>query len=227
MSRAAESSAGAEMSYLIASQILLWIAVGVLSLVVVALARQIGVLHERVAPVGALKVDTAVAVGQKSPVLALATLAGTTAHIGRELQEADAQLLLFVSPDCPICKNLIPVAKVFARDERLTVLFIGDGEAAAQRLMIERFGIDPATFVNSPEVGMRFGVGKLPYAVLIDDAGVIASAGLVNSREHLESLVVAKQLGFSSVQAYLRAKAASHEHAGAHADGSTLSRPIA
>ncbi len=57
-----------------------------------------------------------------------------------------------------------------------------------------KFDIDPRTFVNSPEVGMRFGVGKLPYAVLIDDAAVVAASGLVNSREHLESLVVAKQM---------------------------------
>ena len=63
-------------------------------------------------------------------------------------------------------------------------------------------------FVNSPEVGMRFGVGKLPYAVLIDDAAVVAASGLVNSREHLESLVVAKQMGLPSVQAYLRQQTA-------------------
>jgi methylamine dehydrogenase accessory protein MauD len=79
--------------------------------------------------------------------------------------------------------------------------------------MIERFGLDPGTFVNSAEVGMRFGVGKLPYAVLIDDAGVVAASGLVNSREHLESLVVAKQMGVPSVQAYLRtATSAPHAH---------------
>jgi methylamine dehydrogenase accessory protein MauD len=123
------------------------------------------------------------------------------------LEEGSAQLLLFVSPDCPVCKNIIPVAKAFARHERLNVLFVGDGDVAAQRAMIERFELNPMAFVNSSEVGMRFGVGKLPYAVLIDDAGVVAASGLVNSREHLESLVVAKQMGVPSVQAYLRTKA--------------------
>jgi methylamine dehydrogenase accessory protein MauD len=137
-------------------------------------------------------------------VFTLPTLGGDLAHIGQALEAGGAQLLLFVSPDCPICKNLIPVAKSFAQYERLQVLFIGDGEPAAQRRMIERFALDPATFVNSRDVGMRFGVGKLPYAVLIDDAGVVAASGLVNSREHLESLVVAKQMKLPSVQAYLK-----------------------
>src|SRR5690348_14904509 len=107
------------MSLVIASQILSWVAIGVLSLIVLALARQIGVLHERIAPVGALKVDTGPAVGDKAPVFTLPTLAGGLAHIGQPLQAGRAQLLLFVSPDCPVCKNLMPVAKSFAQDERL------------------------------------------------------------------------------------------------------------
>src|SRR5690349_16037839 len=176
------------MSLVIASQILSWVAIGVLSLIVLALARQIGVLHERIAPVGALKVDTGPAVGDKAPVFTLPTVAGGLAHIGQALEGGAAQLLVFVSPDCPVCKNIIPVAKSFVQYEGLHVLFVGDGELGAQRRMIERFALDPATFVNSRDVGMRFGVGKLPYAVLIDDAGVVAASGLVNSREHLESL---------------------------------------
>jgi methylamine dehydrogenase accessory protein MauD len=195
------------MTLLAASNVLLWIAVGVLSIVVLALARQIGVLHERIAPVGALKLDRGPAVGDPAPTFTLATLQGGVAHIGHTLQDGAAQLLLFVSPDCPVCKNLIPVAKGFVRDERLSVLFLSDGDLLEQRKMIARFELEGLPFVNSPEVGMRFGVGKLPYAVLIDHRGVVAASGLVNSREHLESLVVAKQMGVPSVQAYLRNRA--------------------
>ena len=46
-------------------------------------------------------------------------------------------------------------------------------------------------------------MGKLPYAVLLDDAGVVLSKGLVNSREHLESLVIAHEMGLASVQEYI------------------------
>jgi methylamine dehydrogenase accessory protein MauD len=196
------------MSFVAASQILLWVAVVSLTVVVIALARQIGILHERIAPVGALKVDAGPAVGEKAPVLALPTLSGAVAMIGEPLLEGSAQLLLFVSPDCPICKKIIPLARGFARDEKLNVLFVGDGRLEEQRRLVERLELDPGAFINSPEAGMRFGVGKLPYAVLIDDAGVIAASGLVNSREHLESLVVAKQMQVPSVQEYLKRKTA-------------------
>ena len=64
---------------------MLWIAVVSLGIVVIALARQIGVLHERIAPVGALKIDSGPAVGDKAPALALATLGGGFVQIGQAL----------------------------------------------------------------------------------------------------------------------------------------------
>ena len=47
---------------------------------------------------------------------------------------------------------------------------------------------------------------KLPHAVLIGEDGTVLSKGLVNSREHLESLVTAHEMGVVSVQDYLKSK---------------------
>jgi len=47
----------------------------------------------------------------------------------------------------------------------------------------------------------------LTFAVLIDQQGNIASMGLVNSREHLESLFEAKERGVASLQDYLAKQA--------------------
>jgi hypothetical protein len=46
-------------------------------------------------------------------------------------------------------------------------------------------------------------VGKLPYAILIGDDGRVRAKGLVNSREQLESLFAAKEMGVASVQEYI------------------------
>ena len=72
--------------------------------------------------------------------------------------------------------------------------------------MVQQFGLESLPYVNSPQVGMRFRVGKLPYAVLLDWEGIIRAKGLVNNREHLESLLVAEETGFGTIQAYLAAK---------------------
>jgi methylamine dehydrogenase accessory protein MauD len=80
---------------------------------------------------------------------------------------------------------------------------MGDDDAADIRAMITRTGIEGMPFVNSPTVGRMFHVDKLPHAVLIGEDGSILSKGLVNSREHLESLVVSHEMGVVSVQDYL------------------------
>ena len=86
-----------------------------LALVVLGLARQIGVLHERVAPLGALTTRTAVGVGDRAPEFDLADLAGANDPCRRRRPARRNQLLLFVSPTCPMCKKLLPVARSFAQ----------------------------------------------------------------------------------------------------------------
>jgi methylamine dehydrogenase accessory protein MauD len=194
---------------LLVSQVLLWLALIALAVTVLALARQVGVLHERIAPVGALALGRGPQTGESAPRLTAATLAGGTVEIGGPRPAGPLRLLFFVSPACPICKSLLPIVKAFAVSERLEILLIGDGDPGQLRQMAERHGIDLERFANAPEVGRTFQVAKLPYAVLISAAGVIVAQGLVNSREHLESLVTAYELGLRSVQEYL-AQQASH-----------------
>ena len=186
--------------------VLLWVVVICLSVAVLALARQVGVLHERVAPAGALISGSGPAVGELSPRLEVHALAGNAITVGAKLAPGKALLLLFVSQTCPICKKLIPIALDFAKSERLDVLFVGDADVSEQQKLIGQFGIAENRFVNGPEIGMTYRVDKLPYAVLLDDAGVIAAKGLVNSREHFESLIIAKETGFASIQSYLKAQ---------------------
>ena len=55
-------------------------------------------------------------------------------------------------------------------------------------------------YVVSTELGLAYGVSKLPYAVAIDRDGIVRAKGLVNSREHLESLLHALEAGVASLQ---------------------------
>lgn len=191
------------LTALLVSQVLSWVMVLGLAVALVALARQVGVLHMRVAPAGALTNNRGPAVGESAPHLHLAALDGREVEIGGALTGAAMRLLMFVSAECPICKTLIPAAKSFAKAERIDLVFAGDDDAGAQRALVAAQGLEPFPFVNTPELGLAFHVDKLPYAVLMDAAGSVLSKGLVNSREHLESLIVAHELGLRSVQDYI------------------------
>ena len=100
------------------SQVVLWLVVLALGAAVFALARQIGVLHERVAPLGALMTDRAADVGDKAHRFELTDIAGRKVQVGGERAGGRSQLLLFVSPACPMCKKLLPVARSFVRSEQ-------------------------------------------------------------------------------------------------------------
>src|SRR6185436_18423543 len=99
---------------LLVSNVLLWIAVVALAGVVVALVRQIGVLHERVFPVGALVMPGGPKVGEAAPSEAVTDLAGRALTIGGAAADGRQTLLFFVSPTCPVCKTLLPVVTQLA-----------------------------------------------------------------------------------------------------------------
>jgi len=187
---------------LLVSNLVLWAVVLVLAGVVVALARQIGVLHERIAPVGALAIGRGPAVGEAAPVVPAATLDGTTLAVGAASADGRGTLLFFLSPTCPVCKTLLPVLRALVREERarLRVLLAGDGDAGAYRALITAHGVAELPCVLSPVLGMTWQVPRVPYAVLLDAAGTIRSKGLVSTREHLESLLEADAQGVGSLQ---------------------------
>jgi len=191
---------------LVVSNILLWILVAVLAVVVFALTRQIGVLYERVAPAGALMVNQTVKVGESAPELTVIDLDNRPLTVGGRREDGRSQLLFFVSPTCPVCKTLLPIVKSARRSEQrwLDVIVASDGEEAAHRRYITEHGLEGVPYVSSEILGKSFGVGKLPYAVLIDEAGTLTSMGIVNSREHLESLFEAKERGVASIQDFMR-----------------------
>ena len=173
-----------------------------LVLVVLALARQIGVLHTRLAPAGALMNTSGPEVGAAAPMLSLRDIHDRAVSIGGT--SVSAMLILFVSPNCPICKELVPVARSMARAEKLRLVFASDGSAIERHLQYaEKMEIGSYPYVVSTELGLKFAADKLPYAALIDSTGVLRSRGLVNSREHLESLVESMLTGYDSIQDYL------------------------
>ncbi len=186
------------------SQVLLWVAVVILGVLVAALARQVGILHERIAPAGALTLHQSVNVGDTPTALELQTIDGTSVTVGGK-RGGRSQLVFFAAPDCPVCKSLLPVLASAGKAESdwLEVVLAGDGDARAYRAMAGEYGLGGIPLVLSEALGRSFGVAKLPYAVLLDEQGRVASLGLINSREHLESLFEAKERGVASIQEFL------------------------
>lgn len=202
------------MTALVVSNAVLWVLVLGLAVVVLALVRQLGVLHERISPVGALMLAKGLKVGELAPAVPVSDLAGQPLTIGGARADGRSLLLMFVSPTCPVCKALLPVLKSSRRSEQAAVdiVLASDGELAAQQAFVQEQGLGVFRYVVSAPLGISYQVSRLPYAVLIDADGVLRARGIINSREHLESLFEAKRLGVASLQDYLEERA-RHEAA--------------
>ena len=186
----------------------LWLVVVVLALVVLALARQVGLLHARLGPVGALALAGGPQPGEAAPVLELESFAGHPVKIGGADAAGRSTLLVFVAPSCPVCRTLLPALRSLAKRERsLRVVLASDGPRAEHEPFVREHALAELGYVLSQALGLAYRVPRLPWAVLVDARGVLRSQGLVNSREHLESLLEAEALGVASLQEHLAKRA--------------------
>lgn len=141
-----------------------WVLLVVLALVVVALARQVGTLHLRLGPRGALEIDTeGPAVGEAPPVLDARAADGSALRLGGP---GEGRLVLFSSPTCPVCEEIAPGVPA---------------AAAAAGLQ--------AQILHDPEAESALNVPGTPFALVMDDRGVVRAKGTVNNLEQVEGLV--------------------------------------
>lgn len=188
------------------SVVALWVVVVALAVVVLALVRQVGVLHERVAPAGALMGRETPRAGDAAPVVEVRDWQDRPLRIGGPSPTGRATLLAFVSPSCPLCKTMLPLFDAVRSAEAawLDVVVASDGPREEHEAFVARHRLDRHPYVLSTALGLAYQVGRLPHAVLLDGGGVVRARGLVNTREHLESLFEAHERGVGSVQAFLR-----------------------
>jgi methylamine dehydrogenase accessory protein MauD len=144
----------------IASYVLLWVAVLGLTFAVVALLRQVGVLHARLHPLG-------VHFAGEGP-----ELGAVAAPVdGLEYRATEVTLLAFTSPTCEVCAGLRPSLAAVQReyhDVQLRVLDLDDGTRP--------------TFD-------AFNVRSTPYVIAIDRTGTVRGRGVANSLEQVEELL--------------------------------------
>jgi len=168
-----------------ASYIALWIVVLALCVIVVALARQIGTLHLRLGPRGALEMDDeGPPLGDAPPPRDARDLEGPEVSIGGP---GRAQLLLFVSPGCMVCGQVLPSLPVLARTHGLEAIAISEEDEIEARRELGRY--QDVTLVAGGDLFSAYGVPGTPYAVVLDRLGVVRGKGTVNNLEQFEGLI--------------------------------------
>lgn len=196
-----------DMKALILAQGTLWIIMVLTAAVALLLLKQVKALYRKIAPLGALAPVNPTA--SRLDAHPQTTLDGQDVIIGGQRSNGRKLLLLFISGTCPISQKMVSITRDFCVREKLDLLFVGDDTPQAQEEAVSTLDITRREMVNSATIGRLLGVDRVPFAVLLAPDGTMEARGLVNNREHLESLLSVMETGHSSIQSFLEA----HPHA--------------
>lgn len=141
-----------------------------LAIVVLSLARQVGILHERLSPAGLARARDGIQVGQTVPEMSLVTLSGEPVSLaGRR------SALLFVSSECPICRSVLPAFEAALERSGYQGLWVTDGLPGPSGAMPDyvKYAADhhlpEDRLLVSQELGLTLDVRQIPALVLLDD----------------------------------------------------------
>jgi methylamine dehydrogenase accessory protein MauD len=174
--------------WLIVSQVLLWVFVLALGFLLLGALRALGVTRWRLEQLEATTPSrlgrNGLKPGKKAPDFTLPSVAGTEVSLsdfaGRPV------LLVFVQPGCGPCREITPELNRLQGKGEVQVLVVSNGDGEANREWAGEVRANfPVLAQGRLSLSRRYEAFATPFAFLIDGEGVIRSAGIVNSRQHI------------------------------------------
>ena len=135
-----------------------------------SLARQVGILHERLSPAGLARARDGVQVGQTIPEMSLVSVSGEPVSLA-----GAPSALLFVSSECPICRSVLPAFEAALAHSGYQGLWVADGMPGPSGAMPDYAGyaaehqVPEDRLLVSQELGLTLDVRQIPALVLLDD----------------------------------------------------------
>ncbi len=178
-----------------------------LTVVVLSLARQVGILHERLSPAGMTRAREGIRVGEPLPGVELQTLEGDRPDLSRA-DGAERLALLFVAADCPICRSVLPAFEQALTDSAsgsasgsIGGYWVSDGlQMADYDGYCDEHRIDPGRFIVSQDLGLILGIRQIPALVMLDRDRKLLAIEVLNGPKQVERLFSAHQEATPSVE---------------------------
>lgn len=154
------------MDFVTSALILSWIAILLLALVVSGLIRQVHQLSRDKRPAARVGVST-----------------GTVASDAGELLGGSRGVLLFLSPHCSVCSDVLEEAGqwITAGDNPPNIQAVYAADAAEHPVV--------TTVANRDDLFKRYDVVVTPFAVVVDDAAVVTRSEPIGSTTALRQLL--------------------------------------
>ncbi len=176
----------------LASYVALWVLVVLLTVVVLGLVRQLGLIHLRLGPESDLLATTeGLELGSMAPDFRAADVV----H-GKELTLSDLKgrpnVLVFIAPTCGPCRELMPHVVNFqrSRDGKANVVLFNQSDPQISLELARAYKL-PMPVLPDPEgvISKSYQVRATPFGYGLDKNGVVRRRGVVNNLEGLEALL--------------------------------------
>jgi len=171
------------------SYIALWLLVVLLTIIVLGLVRQLGLINLRLGPEHSILTPTeGLEIGSQAPEFQ-ATDVVNKVNFNLTSLKGRPSLLIFVSPTCRPCLELMPHIANFwqSRHKKLNVVLFSQASDGANLNLVNV----PIPVLSDPEgtITKVYQVRATPFAYRLDDLGLVRRRGIVNKFEDLESLL--------------------------------------
>jgi len=194
------------------SYLVLWAVVVSQVVLTLALARMVGQLRRRNPPSGARVINPGPEIDSFVEDWEGTDLLGNPVSI--KFPRERGLFLLYISPHCTVCAGLIPSAKRFFKEieteaDSIWVMVLGKRET--QINYARENGLTKHHIVAEDQLPVSFRIEGAPFGLWVNSSGQVQAKGMVDRREHLESLRYAAEIGHSSIQSYISALAEEEE----------------
>jgi methylamine dehydrogenase accessory protein MauD len=168
--------------------IALWLVVLLLGFLLLGVLRALGLLRWRLEQLEATTPTRlgrgGLKPGKKAPDFTLPSVAGDEVSLhdfcGRKV------FLVFTQSGCKPCHRVMPELIRLQRSGGVQVLVINNGELDATRQWAgEARACFPVLVQQQLSASKRYEMYATPFAFLIDERGIIASKGIINSGQHI------------------------------------------
>jgi methylamine dehydrogenase accessory protein MauD len=194
------------------SYAVLWLMVLLQIALTIALARLVGQLNQRLPPSGARLIDPGPEIGDLVEAFDCTDL--QSHPVSFYFPSDHGLLVLYISPHCSACTKLLPAFRRFSVEisqKAAAAIVMVQGSPESQKEYVHRHKLTDFTVLSEEEIPPSLHVGGAPYGLWVDRDGHVVAKGMVNNREHLESLMHASDRGHASLESYMEAEAGAEE----------------